>query len=506
MSDKTEHPPLPEAFAALGVRNSILRGLADMGFTEPSEIQQLLIPVAMTGVDILGQARTGTGKTAAFGIPVLCRIERGVSVQCLILTPTRELAVQVSEDMRRYAKHTPIKVVAVYGGQKIQGDIKALHGNPEVVIGTPGRVIDLLDRGLLRLENIRFIVLDEVDRMLDIGFREDIRNILSRLKGMRRTQMQVGRDGHSQRPARESDRQRDEVKAAEAELFVEHTGTEGGDRAIDTGVAPTSLEPDAPAPEVEDDDDSYIEPARIGHQTIFVSATFTEEIERLARRYMKEPVEKLIAPGADEKPTVDKVEQFYLSAEPWDKYKLLRKLLQREQPELAIIFCRTKHGAEKLAKNLDMDGISCREIHGNLAQNKRDSVMKGFKAGKFDVLVATDLASRGIDVAGVSHIINYDVPEDPDIYVHRIGRTARMGAVGKAFMFVTKEQGYELTRIENTINMVIPQDTVEGFVARPPPNELPPAAPKPADPTKPPEPDKSTMRLGAKLPSRRRRR
>jgi superfamily II DNA/RNA helicase len=220
---------------------------------------------------------------------------------------------------------------------------------------------------------------------------------------------------------------------------------------------------------------------------------------------MKEPVEKLIAPGADEKPTVDKVEQYYLSAEPWDKYKLLRLLLKREQPELAIIFMRTKHGAEKLARNLHHDGISCQEIHGNLAQNKRDSVMKGFKAGKFDVLVATDLASRGIDVQGISHIINYDVPEDPDIYVHRIGRTARMGAGGKAYLFVTKEQGDELTRIENTINMQIPLDTVEGFVARPPPNELPPT-PKPVDPAKPPEPDKSTMRLGAKLPSRRRRR
>jgi ATP-dependent RNA helicase DeaD len=487
MSDKTEHPPLPEAFKALGVRNSILKGLAEIGYETPSEIQQLLIPVAMTGVDILGQARTGTGKTAAFGIPVLCRLERGIHTQCLILTPTRELAVQVSEDLRRYAKHTPIKITAVYGGQKIQGDIKALGHHPEVIVGTPGRVIDLLDRRLLKLENIRFIVLDEVDRMLDIGFREDIRNILSRLKGMRRQES----GGAAQRT------QRDEVKAQEADLFVEHTGTEGGDRAIDTGHSEESFREEKTA----------AGSASGGHQTIFVSATFTEEIERLARRYMKEPVEKLVAPGADEKPTVDKVEQYYLSAEPWDKPKLIRMLLQREKPELAIVFTRTKHGAEKLAKNLTHDGISCREIHGNLAQNKRDSVMKGFKAGKFHVLVATDLASRGIDVHNITHVINYDIPEDPDIYVHRIGRTARMGANGKAYTFVTKEQGDELTRIENTINMVIPVETVEGFVPRPPPEKAPMFPPNPNPPAeKPSEPAKNSMRLGAKLPARRRRR
>lgn len=461
MSDKTEHPPLPEAFQALGVRNSILKGLADIGFEKPSEIQQLLIPVALTGVDILGQARTGTGKTAAFGIPVLCRIERGIHTQCLILTPTRELAVQVSEDLRRYAQHTPIKITAVYGGQKIQGDIKALGHHPEVIVGTPGRVIDLLDRRLLKLENIRFIVLDEVDRMLDIGFREDIRNILSRLKGMR--------------------------------------------RANESAPAPAPAGDGAEAVAESEDEKPYAISA--GHQTIFVSATFTEEIERLARRYMKEPVEKLVAPGADEKPTVDKVEQYYLSAEPWDKPKLIRMLLQREKPELAIVFTRTKHGAEKLAKNLTHDGISCREIHGNLAQNKRDSVMKGFKTGKFHVLVATDLASRGIDVQNVTHVINYDIPEDPDIYVHRIGRTARMGAGGKAYTFVTKEQGDELTRIENTINMVIPVETVEGFVPRPPPEKAPMFPPNPNPPAeKPAEPAKNSMRLGAKLPARRRRR
>lgn len=444
MSDKTEHPPIPDAFAELGVRNSVLKGLAELNFVEPSEIQRLLIPRALTGVDILGQARTGTGKTAAFGIPILCRAEKDQGIQALILTPTRELAVQVDEEIRRMAQHTPIRCISVYGGQRIAGDIKALRTQPEVVVGTPGRVIDLLDRRLLHLDRIRFIVLDEVDRMLDIGFRDDIRNILSRLKGLR-------------------------------------------NRATADDNVPNE---DAPA----------------SHQTIFVSATISEEIERLARRYMKEPVEFLIAPGADEKPTVENVEQGYYSVQPWDKYRLLRKILEKEKPELAIVFMRTKHGAEKLAKNLSHDGIDCREIHGNLRQNARDKVMKNFKHGKFDVLIATDLASRGIDVADISHIINYDVPEDPEVYVHRIGRTARMGKGGKAFTFITHEQGDELTRIENMINMVIPELKFEGFEHRPPPEQrampnMPVAEPKPTVTE-----TKQTMRLGAKMPVRRRRR
>jgi ATP-dependent RNA helicase DeaD len=186
---------------------------------------------------------------------------------------------------------------------------------------------------------------------------------------------------------------------------------------------------------------------------------------------MREPVEKLIAPGADDKPTVEKVEQGYFSVQPWDKYRLLRMLLEHEKPELAIVFCRTKRGAEKIAKKLHYDGIECREIHGNLAQNKREHVMKGFRGGKFDVLIATDLASRGIDVADISHIINYDIPEDPEAYVHRVGRTARMGAKGKAYTFVTREQGGELTKVENLINMIVPCRTLEGFEPRPTPSD-----------------------------------
>ncbi len=411
MSDKTEHPPVPEAFAALGVRNSILRALAQEKFVTPSEIQALLIPRALAGVDILGQARTGTGKTAAFAIPILQRAEKGLPTQAIILVPTRELAVQVETEIKRIGQFTPIRTVAVYGGQKISAQMKFLKHGPEILVGTPGRVIDLLDRRIINFHNVRFVVLDEVDRMLDIGFRDDIRNILSRVKGVRA--------------------QTDQPEDAES-------GPSG------PGSGPA-------------------------HQTMFVSATISDEIERLGRKYMHEPVEKLIAPGADEKPTVEAVEQYYFSVQPWDKYRLLRMLLERENPELAIVFCRTKRGAEKLAKKLHADGIECREIHGNLAQNKRERVMKGFRHGKFDVLIATDLASRGIDVADISHIINYDVPDDPEAYVHRVGRTARMGAKGKAFMLVQRDQGELLTKIENLINMVIVQATLEGFEPRPQP-------------------------------------
>src|SRR6202050_4895719 len=411
MSDKVDHPPLPEAFANLGVRPSILRALADASFVTPSEIQTLLIPRALAGVDILGQARTGTGKTAAFAIPVLQKATKGLATQAIILVPTRELAVQVDAEIQRWGKHTPIRSVSVYGGQKIVAQMKFLRNNPEIVVGTPGRVIDLLDRRIIGFENIRFVVLDEVDRMLDIGFRDDIRNILSRIKG---------------------------IRAADG-------------AASERGAAQ--------------------------HQTMFVSATISAEIDKLGRQYMREPVEKLIAPGADDKPTVAEGEQFYFSVQPWDKYHLLRMLRERENPALAIVFCRTKRGAEKLAKKLHADGFECREIHGNLAQNKRERVMKNFRTGKFDVLIATDLASRGIDVADISHIINYDIPEDPEVYVHRVGRTARMGAAGRAFTFVTNEQGDELTKVEELINMVIPQATLEGFIARPTPSDWTDAPP-----------------------------
>jgi ATP-dependent RNA helicase DeaD len=422
-------PGQPEAFAALGVRPSILRGLADAQFVTPSEIQALLIPRALTGVDILGQARTGTGKTAAFGIPILQRAAKGLATQAIILVPTRELCIQVDTELKRLGQHTPIRIVPVYGGQKISAQMKFLKNGPEILVGTPGRVMDLLERRIINFENIRFVVLDEVDRMLDIGFRDDIRRILSKVKGQRR-----------------------------------NAGFN------DDQLPPEEGDGDSEQNQLQQDN------AR-GHQTMFVSATISPEIERLARTYMREPVEKLIAPGADEKPTVEKVEQYFLSIQPWDKYRGLKALLEHENPDLAIIFCKTKHGAQKLAKKLHADGIECREIHGNLAQNKRDRVMKSFRGGKFDVLVATDLASRGIDVADISHIINFDIPDDPEVYVHRVGRTARMGKGGKAFTFVSRDQGELLTKVESLINMIIPQATLTNFTPNPQPHDWTDAKP-----------------------------
>jgi len=483
LSDKTDHPPVPDAFAALGVRGSILRALAEAKFTIPSEIQSLVIPRALAGVDILGQARTGTGKTAAFGIPILQQATRGLSTQALIMVPTRELAVQVEEEIKRLGQFTPIRSVAVYGGQKIAAQERFLRHHPEIIVGTPGRVIDLLDRRIISFENIRFVVLDEVDRMLDIGFRDDIRNILSRVKSVSREfsadDADHGDEADHGHPADQRDehddesRERDDAERSNEDRETSHADREPSNRNRDTtsrGAPDTSAGSDVRR-----------------HQTIFVSATISEEIEKLARRYMREPVEKLIAPGADDKPTVEKIEQYYCPVQQWDKYRLLRMLLQAEDPDLAIVFCRTKHGAEKLAKRLHHDGIECREIHGNLAQNKRDRVMKSFRSGKFDVLVATDLASRGIDVADISHIINYDLPDDPEVYVHRVGRTARMGAEGKAFSFVGREQGELLTKVENLINMVLPVYKLEGFEPNPPPSDwtdLPPGS----VPDKPPKP------------------
>ena len=482
MSDKSEHPPVPEAFAALGVRPSILKALAEAKFVTPSEIQALLIPRALAGVDLLGQARTGTGKTAAFGIPILQQAQKGVGTQAIILVPTRELCVQVDAEIKRLAQFTPIRCVAVYGGQKIAAQMKFLKHSPEVLIGTPGRVIDLLDRRIIHFDNVKFVVLDEVDRMLDIGFRDDIRNILSRVKGVRRRDWDNEQRGESRNDSRrdggdDQRRRRAEVKAEEEELLRDHTGPTPEDAAgkdeadVEAGGVETGDVETGDAGSRQEDEQWDQAPVRRYHQTIFVSATISPEIERLARQYMREPVEKLIAPGADDKPTVEKVEQFYFSVDPWDKYRLLRTLLERENPDLAIVFCRTKRGAEKLAKKLHADGIECREIHGNLAQNKRDRVMKSFRGGKFDVLVATDLASRGIDVADISHIINYDIPEDPEVYVHRVGRTARMGAEGKAFTFVGRDQGDELTKVEGLINMVIPKATLEGWEPRPVPSD-----------------------------------
>ena len=371
---------LDKTFADLELSEEVLRAIDAMGFKHPTKIQAELVPLAMTGVDILGQAKTGTGKTASFALPLLEMIDRGESMCALVLAPTRELAIQIKQDIEELAVHTGLTVCAVYGGQSINVQADQLRKGPEIIVGTPGRVLDMVDRGYLKLQRVEIAVLDEVDRMLDIGFRDDIRKIL--------------------------------------------------------GMCP------------ED------------RQTIFVSATFTDEIERLARKFMYEPVKLEVSAGAL---TVDLVKQGYVSCEAWDKRRMLAHLLTHEEPALTVVFCRMKRTVDSVVRYLERKGIAAHAIHGDLSQAKRNQVMGKLRGGDLTVLVASDLASRGIDVEGISHVINYDLPEDPDIYVHRIGRTARAGRDGHAWSLVTPKQGPLLTEIELLINTEIPEKKYEDF-------------------------------------------
>ncbi len=379
-----KHPDLPQPFAELGLDVHLLKALRKMQFVEPSEIQKALIPVALSGRDLLGQARTGTGKTAAFGLPILQQIDPAGRLQAICLVPTRELAVQVTTELRRMAEFSGHHIVPVYGGQKVATQLHQLGRKPHFVVGTPGRVLDFMQRGNLIVSDLKFVVLDEVDRMLDIGFRDDIRTIL--------------------------------------------------------GKFPTS------------------------RQTIFVSATIDDEIKQLARKYMKDPAEVNVS---RDHMTVDEVDQTYVPVERHDKFRCLRAIMDNENPPVAIVFCNTKHAARKLAKKLFDAGIEATEIHGDLIQRKRDKVMERFRKHQIKVLVATDLAARGIDVSAISHIFNYDIPADSEVYVHRIGRTGRMGARGIAITFVSSEEGKLLTEVEKLINREIPVRVVPGFQASP---------------------------------------
>ncbi|MCK6485187.1 MAG: DEAD/DEAH box helicase [Phycisphaerae bacterium] len=381
---------LPRPFADLGLDPPLLRALSKLNFQAPTDIQREMIPLVLAGRDVLGQARTGTGKTAAFGLPILQRIRPDGGLQALILAPTRELAAQIVGELRRFSEFLEeIHCVPVYGGQRIQQQLHLLGRRPHVVVGTPGRVLDLLGRGALSFDMLDFAVLDEVDRMLDIGFRDDIKRILQRI--------------------------------------------------------------------------------RQEHQTIFVSATLDDEIKSLARTFTRDAVEVNVS---RDEITVDSVEQYYCTVDPWDKFRLLRHILNIESPRLAIVFCNTKHGARKLARRLFAAGIEAKEIHGDLVQQKRERVMERFRRHKIPVLVATDLASRGIDVTAISHIINYDLPKDIQAYVHRIGRTARMGAFGKAISLVLRDEGPQLTEIEKLINKELQSLKLDGFEPSQPPSEF----------------------------------
>lgn len=384
-------PPKPDGFAALGLPDAILQTLARVGFETPTDIQRELIPHALEGRDCLGQARTGTGKTAAFTLPLLAGIDHGAGLQALVVVPTRELAAQVGEHVKLLSPRPAPKTLIVYGGTRLRSNISALQrGDIDILVGTPGRILDLSQRRVLNMKDVRLAVLDEVDRMLDIGFRDDIRRIMKLVPQQR--------------------------------------------------------------------------------QTIFVSATITDEIRGLARALMRDPLE--INVSAD-RLTVDEITQAYVTVDAREKLDVLRRYLDYADPQLAIVFTRTKRSADRVANKLKQSNIPAVEIHGDLAQGRRTRVVENLRKGHVKVLVATDLAARGLDVTGVTHIVNYDIPEDPSVYVHRIGRTARMGKVGHALTMVTSEQGRELTSIEMLINREVPQVDAADFKSTPTAERVP---------------------------------
>lgn len=353
-------------FHELGISGPIQRAITEMGFEEASPIQEKAIPIALAGKDILGQAQTGTGKTAAFAIPALERIDVNKNhVQALVIAPTRELAIQVSEEMSRLAQYMGIRIVPIYGGQSIDRQIKALKKPPHVITGTPGRLLDHIQRKTLRLDRISMVVLDEADEMLDMGFIEDIERILS-----------------------ETPKQK---------------------------------------------------------QTMLFSATMPRPIQNLAERFMVDP--ELIKIKAKEV-TSPSVEQNYYEVPERQKFDVLCRLLDMENPELAIIFGRTKKRVDELVDALNQRGYLAEGLHGDLSQRQRDVVMKKFREGSVEVLVATDVAARGIDVTGVTHVYNFDIPQGPESYVHRIGRTGRAGKTGVATTFVTPREMGSLRSIE----------------------------------------------------------
>jgi ATP-dependent RNA helicase DeaD len=373
----------PARFEDLNLSPAMLAAVAAAEYTHPTPIQAGLIPRALAGVDVLGQARTGTGKTAAFTIPILEIIDltkKHHGAQALVLVPTRELAVQVREEVVKLSHGRKVHSVAIYGGKPIKGQIDKLRRGAEVVIGTPGRVLDHLARGTLELRDLKMVVLDEADRMLDIGFRPDIEKILRRCPQSR--------------------------------------------------------------------------------QTLLLSATVPPPVERLSKRYMRDPETLNFSP---KDVSVETIEQFYFTVDGTRKFELLEKLLEREQPRQAIVFCRTKRGTDKIYQRLTKKMKDVAAIHGDLAQGARDRVMAGFRAGTVRYLVATDVVGRGIDVSNISHIINYDIPQFCDDYVHRVGRTGRMGREGVAYTFVSPEEGNELTRIEMRINLLLKRGEMPGF-------------------------------------------
>jgi ATP-dependent RNA helicase DeaD len=360
-------------FKDLGLAPEIQQALDELGYEEPSPIQEKAIPELLAGHDVIGQAQTGTGKTAAFGLPLLQYVDPSDDeVQAVVLTPTRELCIQVTQALRAYAEHLDVEIVAVFGGAPIKSQQAQLRAGAHVVVATVGRMMDLMSRRSLVLTAARYVVLDEADEMLDLGFIEDVEKILR--------------------------------------------------------MCPS------------------------GRQTALFSATMPPPVKRLAESYMYDPSTIKITP---KQLTVDAIAQAFVEVSANEKAARLVELLKVEDPEQAIIFCRTKIGASKLERTLKDKGLDVKALHGDMSQGSRDGVMIAFKDHRVRLLVATDIAARGLDIEHVTHVINYDVPASSEVYVHRIGRTGRVGRTGRAITFVTPAQRDEIERIERDVKTSI---------------------------------------------------
>ncbi|PZD95950.1 DEAD/DEAH box helicase [Paenibacillus sambharensis] len=355
-----------KTFAEFGLEPKVLQAITELGFEESTPIQDKAIPIAMNGTDLIGQAQTGTGKTAAFGIPLINKISTSENrIVALIMTPTRELAIQVADEIGKLSRYKGIRSLPIYGGQDIGRQIRALKKHPQIIIGTPGRLLDHINRKTIRLDDVQTVILDEADEMLDMGFMEDITSILSLVPEER--------------------------------------------------------------------------------HTMLFSATMPPNIQKLAQQFLRNPEHVSVIP---KNITAPSIEQAYIEVHERQKFEALSRLLDMESPELAIVFGRTKRRVDELSEALQKRGYSADGLHGDLSQNQRDAVMRKFRDGSIDVLVATDVAARGLDVSGVSHVINFDLPQDPESYVHRIGRTGRAGKEGTAWSFVTPREIDHLHFIE----------------------------------------------------------
>ena len=370
-------------FKALNLSDSVLRGVQAAGYTDPTPIQLRAIPVVLGGGDLIASAQTGTGKTAAFALPILTRLgahSRGQSARVLVLEPTRELAAQVETAFRDFARFTDIRPVAIFGGVGYGYQRSELKRGVDIIVATPGRLMDYLKEGTISLRDISVLVLDEVDRMLDMGFLPVVKDIISRCPKNR--------------------------------------------------------------------------------QTLFFSATVPPEIAAVASFSLRNPTRVEVGVNRSVNQSVNHA-VYPVSFE--QKFDLLLALLEKTDFDSVLVFSRTKHGADKIARRLKAANHSVAVLHANRSQNQRIEALAGFKSGKYEVMVATDIAARGIDVAGISHVINYDVPEKPEDYVHRIGRTGRAQAVGDAFTLVTPENAKDVRDIERFIGQKIPELRLEGF-------------------------------------------